>query len=178
MVNLKYQVNGIIPILFHNIDSMHNKKPPGVKAEEWEKSKECFESYLYKNSAGNLIIPARVLKAALVTAATKDGLKQDGKRSTYKDIIKSMLFVDGDLILDQNHDNLSKNSAFVRIGTSRVLRIRPQLVKWSGKVSLIVADSKTLPTEAVDRFFEYAGRMLGIGDYRPEYGRFEVQRLN
>jgi hypothetical protein len=31
-----------------------------------------------------------------------------------------------------------------------------------------------LPVEAVRKILEYAGRYVGIGDFRPRFGRFEV----
>jgi hypothetical protein len=61
----------------------------------------------------------------------------------------------------------------VVVQRARVFRARPRFDKWSVKVSLIVDESIMNPKDVLTSF-EAAGRMVGLGDFRPRFGRFEV----
>lgn len=63
--------------------------------------------------------------------------------------------------------------ASVKVGTARVIRTRPVFAAWA----LTVAGE--LDTEVVDpgsfeQLAETAGRLVGLGDWRPRFGRFDV----
>lgn len=65
----------------------------------------------------------------------------------------------------------------VVIGKSRVLRCRPCWSKWQMRVALEI-DTAILTAAHVKEALSLAGRIIGIGDYRPEkgggFGRFKV----
>lgn len=67
-------------------------------------------------------------------------------------------------------------SAKVRIGQSSVQRMRPIFKDWSTIITLQYED--TLVNAArVTAWLEAAGTQVGIGDWRPQYGRFVVTKL-
>lgn len=63
-----------------------------------------------------------------------------------------------------------------RVGQAKVMRTRPRFNQWSlsGEVCYIASVVNLRDLKAA---FVYAGQMVGIGDYRPKYGRFEVEFL-
>lgn len=65
----------------------------------------------------------------------------------------------------------------VRVGTSRVMRTRPIFNKWGCKVTFNVEPSIVNPVR-LDEWLDTAGRIIGLGDWRPQYGRFTAVRLN
>ena len=62
----------------------------------------------------------------------------------------------------------------VKIGTSKVMRCRPVFPRgWQMKFT-VAFDENALQRGDLDRCVESAGLMVGLGDYRPRFGRFEV----
>lgn len=76
--------------------------------------------------------------------------------------------IDG-LWADKNH--VSRLS--VGVTTSRVMRTRPKFAQWALEADLIV-DTGQLDFADIEDISETAGLMIGLGDYRPRYGRFDV----
>lgn len=66
----------------------------------------------------------------------------------------------------------------VVVGKARVLRCRPCFANWRMKVAFEI-DTAILRPEQVKESLALAGRIIGIGDYRPEkgggFGRFKIE---
>ena len=62
----------------------------------------------------------------------------------------------------------------VRVVQARIVRCRPQWNNWSADFELEVLNPDILSFKKLREIVDYAGKFLGIGDYRPRYGRFYV----
>ena len=62
----------------------------------------------------------------------------------------------------------------VVVQRNRTMRARPRFDEWSVKVSLMV-DEDAINVKDVIAAYTYAGRMVGLGDFRPRFGRFDVE---
>jgi hypothetical protein len=60
----------------------------------------------------------------------------------------------------------------VRVGQARVMRTRPRFDKWSATVAITYNESLINP-EQIKQALDDAGQQVGIGDFRPRFGRFE-----
>lgn len=60
-----------------------------------------------------------------------------------------------------------------KVGMSRVMRTRPKFNRWSCTFKIEVADGGP-PGEMIREALEDAGRIKGICDWTPRYGRFRV----
>ena len=179
MKEVAFKIESVTPMLMNNINSMFTakEKPARVKHEEWEESPEMFRARMYLEG-DKLAIPSRVIKGLLKEACKGSGIKQPGKRSGYSDLVQSVLFMPDSLILTQQIKDVAKQQAFVGMnGTKKVLRIWPKLEDWSGTLNLIIADEKQFDPKILQELLEFAGRFVGIGDYRPEFGRFNVKKI-
>lgn len=85
------------------------------------------------------------------------------------------------LIEDENGKPATKYTIDRRpavVGKSRILRCRPMFGKWRMKVAFEI-DTSILQPAQVKESLALAGRIIGIGDYRPEkgggFGRFRVE---
>lgn len=97
-------------------------------------------------------------KAAIVCAADRMKLNYKGPR-TPKDLWAKKFY-------DQR---------MVKVQTSKTLRTRPCFPEgWSIDVSLVY-DPDLLDRDQIMRVAERAGFMIGIGDFRPRFGRFSVE---
>ncbi len=65
----------------------------------------------------------------------------------------------------------------VRVGQTRIIRTRPLFRDWSAEIPIMV-DTARIEREQLIDIAEYAGRIVGFGDWRPRYGRFSVEVLN
>lgn len=75
------------------------------------------------------------------------------------------------LALYENNDFVDYRGVVVQ--KSRVFRARPRFNQWAVTVSLLV-DASIMNIKDVVSSFEKAGQMIGLGDFRPRFGRFEV----
>jgi len=168
-------LKGQRPILMHNVQSMLLKKPAKYTSEEWEKSPEAYEAKMYLN--GNaLIIPSGVIKGLLISAAKKSGLRVPGKRKGYTDAVKAGVFLEDDAYLgvEKTSTDVKPETKFVTINKSKVMRVWPSVHNWKTKVAIGFDDEQISP-DAILELIQIGGRLCGIGDYRPEYGRYLVE---
>jgi hypothetical protein len=63
------------------------------------------------------------------------------------------------------------NSDGVRGSGKRVMRRFPLIKKWSAKVEIDILDD-SIPEDLVERYLAEAGKLIGIGRFRPEKGGF------
>jgi len=172
---IQYKIKGVTPILFHNVYTMDLIKPKKMTHSEFEQSDEVFKSRVYFED-NKLVLPPRVILGLLKNASAKSGIKQDGKRATYSSIIRAIIFVLDSMFLDQNFDDLERHREYVTVQRSKILRIFPMLKQWSGILNLTY-DETQISEEALTEILIYGGSFVGMGDYRPLYGRFSVEKI-
>ncbi len=62
----------------------------------------------------------------------------------------------------------------VVVQRARTMRARPRFDDWKLTVTLLVDEEAINPREVLAAY-QYAGRLVGLGDFRPRFGRFEVE---
>ncbi len=141
-----------------------------------EIGKREFYGGIYWNSEVGPHIPDMMMQRVIEEGAKKYKL---GKA------FKSAVFVEGDATLEyagpRDVAGLFDNKDFVhqsmvKIGTSKNLRVRPMFPKWEATVKVVFDESVVEETQVVAAM-ESAGRFVGVGDWRPRYGRFAVQKI-
>lgn len=65
------------------------------------------------------------------------------------------------------------DSRIVVVQRARIMRTRPIFPVWSLNFTITI-NSETLQAQDVMRAISNAGAIVGLGDYRPKYGRFVV----
>lgn len=179
MKEVSFKLESVTPMLMNNINSMFTAKdkPARTKHEDWEQGSEMFKARMYLEG-GKLALPSRVIKGVLKEACKGSGIKQPGKRSGYSDLVQSVIFMPESFVLTQKIEQVTKEQAFVGMnGTKKILRVWPKLEKWSGTLKLIIADEKQFDPKVLQEILEFAGTFIGIGDYRPEFGRFKITNI-
>ncbi len=131
----------------------------------------------YKDPDGAYYHPCEAFKKAIIRAVTG---KKFGKVSA-PGIIKGGVFIVEDyaLILDGDGKRATSYSidrrSVVVNNKGRVMRCRPVWKPWQIHLALEV-DTAILLASQVEESLALAGRIIGIGDYRPErggdFGRF------
>lgn len=188
MYIVNVQVEGIAPLMQHRFPmpdfadlSKGGKKSTGEidRTQEWR-------DYLYADSEGNIYQPATHFDGCLVKAAA--GYKIQGARGkTYKDLFRGNVFTSPDTILHgvkvpENLDADADKPLYldvrpVVVQRARVVRIRPCFKPgWKLDFEITVLDDQ-IPPNVLQEVLSLAGRTVGIGDFRPRFGRFMVTRF-
>lgn len=133
-----------------------------------------YRAGLYLNKKNEVIVPSRVLESVLVEGAKKS---KEGK------LALSGMFVDTDAILEYDGGPMSVDALVksedhricvaVRVGMAKVMRTRPHFKNWNAKFKVSI-NSDVANQEQLKRWLEDAGAYVGIGDWRPRHGRYEV----
>ena len=134
---------------------------------------------VYLNSDGAFCHPCESFTKAMVKAVAG---KKFGKMFATSAIKGSVFIVEPfALILDGNGKAATAytiDRRSVVIGKARVLRCRPMWTPWQMQVPLEI-DTAILTADQVSEALNLAGRIIGIGDYRPEkgggFGRFTAE---
>ncbi len=155
-------------LLQHRFSSDSNKsvsKKGGVYDPD-----EAAQAALYLDEDGKHVEPASHVEGALVKAGTT--FKYQGKK-TYKDLFRAALFIEPELIPLET-DGYEVDTRPVVIVRARIMRSRPLFKKWKMEFIITNIADDQVNGKIIEEILEYAGTSVGIGDFRPRFGRFEV----
>jgi len=172
--SLHVGIEGSAPILFHawNCDSVAAKG----KASKNSKAKKSddVESYVYRNTGGELCLPGEYLRQSIIAAAK---FKQDPRspRKSAADLFKAGIVCTTNLasLGVKDWDYIDRRR--VTVQRNGITRERPAMREgWR-----VEFDFTVLVPEYIDRHLfadvlQNAGRLIGLGDFRPTFGRFAV----
>jgi hypothetical protein len=164
-------IKGEAPLLMHAPTNMgKSASKTGVIPSPEDEAK----AGLYLDAKGNIVVPARCVEGALVKAAS--ALKAPGRgKKTLKDFILAGLVVDP-FEIPLTSPGYVVDTQRARIQRAGVLRSRPRFDEWSLAFQVILTDEYLLGMDAkIREIIEEAGQHVGILDFRPRYGRFQVE---
>jgi len=174
MQKIKVTIKGISPLLMNRFPESEGKLEEKSKKRMGnpDYDKEA-EQKLYKLPNGTLYQPASHIEGCMIKAST--GFQIAGKRKkTYKDLVKGSVFVTPDAIPHKIQKyNIDRRSVVVPATRGRVMRARPILNEWSLSFTIEIRNDQ-LPIEVIKQILDTAGNEIGIGDFRPRFGRFIV----
>lgn len=152
-----------------------SSKRAKTDADYEEMARIEFIAGLYMGKDGP-IIPATNIDSMLINAAKKSKEGQFAKSGVFC-AEHALMQYDGPRTADELwQDERFRFSALVRVGTARVARMRPVFKEWSAVIKLNVEESVINPAR-IDDWFIAAGSVVGLGDWRPQHGRFTATRL-
>jgi len=161
-------IKGIAPLLFHRfVEGLGGKPDPNIS------DREIAEQSLYLDEDKKVYTPNDHIERSLQKAGTQFKFKG---RKTYLDFIKSGVFVRPDAIIHKNQEWVADKRDVV-IKTSRIMRIRPRMDNWELDFTMDVTNPD-VDLKELNKILIYAGQYIGIGDYRPKFGRFLVSKYD
>lgn len=185
---LRYKLSSSCPLISHNGQTADplNKWSRAIKkisskrvktdADYEEMARLEFMAGLYLSPDGP-VLPSYMIDAMLVNAAKKSKEGPLAKSSAFC-LNHARLDYDGPRDADGLwQDESFRYSAIVRVGTARVARMRPIFNNWSSVVEINVETTLINPGR-VDEWLTVAGTQVGVGDWRPQHGRFTAMRLS
>ena len=184
MYGVSITVKGVCPLLQNRFPmpefgdlSKGGKKSTGSPdySQEWR-------SHLYA-AGGKIYQPSSHFEGAIIKAGAS--FKIQGKRGkTYRDLLAASIIIDPEQIphnmdvpeeLDADADKpLYLDVRPVVIQRARIVRVRPAFkAGWELSFEIAVGDDEIQP-DLLQDILAMAGKSIGIGDFRPRFGRFNV----
>ena len=173
-------------------DYLQNKMVMATKEEQKAKSKLTgsvkgqeaidmhYEEKVYRAEDGSCYIPSTHLEGAMIKAATEYIIPGKGKK-TWKDIFKGLVICTENKIQfspkkknpDEKYEAITRNPAT----GGRNVTIRPLYAAgWKAEFEIDCLD-EAIDSDLLAEILGRAGQYKGIGDYRPKFGRFQVNKV-
>lgn len=185
---VRVRITGMQPLIMHSNRGVNPRLPEvqenkaiakkGTRKTEEDLDRMArieWELGLYYDPKIGPYLPSHVILAAL-----RDGAK---KTKQGKLIVEAVLMEELMVKLEysgpRDLNGLYDDGRFfdlrpVRVQQATVNRARPIFPSWAAEFTLTY-DSESLDENDLLRIIETAGRRVGLGDYRPTYGRFTMQ---
>lgn len=187
--NLKMKLTGVAPLLMHNgqLADPTNKHAKAMKeissrrkkteADFLELKRAEWFGGLYLDESNQIAIPADLVLAIVIGGAKKNKNGSEAKAGIYEAQPFFKLEYDGAKDINKLFDDERfVDYRGVKVGQSRVMRTRPIFKKWSTTVEVMI-DEEIIDTKQVVQAFIAAGERVGLGDFRPRFGRFIAEKV-
>jgi hypothetical protein len=170
-------IQGSADLLFHrwNVEAVEEK----AKAKKGSAAKKTdnLESYVYRNDKGELCIPGEYLRMSVIAASK---FRQDPRspRKSAMDLFKAAVVSLSNLsslgVKTWDYEDRRR----VVIQRSAITRTRPALkAGWTATIQLQVNLPDYVSPSLLNEVISSAGKLIGVGDFRPTFGRFQIVRF-
>lgn len=171
------EITGAADFLFHrwNAEAV-DEKAKAAKNSAAKKSDDV-ESYVYRTEDGQLAIPGEYLRQSIIHAAK---FRQDPRspRKSAMDLFKAGIASLTPLASLGVERWDYEDRRRVVIQRSGVNRVRPAMrTGWSANFELMVLLPEYIDRAALNDTVGAAGRLIGLGDFRPTFGRFQITKF-
>lgn len=171
---VEIQIQGTSDFLFHrwNNESIAEK----AAARKGSAAKKCddVESYVFRDDEGHLCVPGEYLRQATIHAAK---YRQDPRspRKSAMDLYKAGVIALTNLATTgkATWDYLDRRRVVIQ--RNGVTRERPALkAGWKCSIQLQCNLPEYITPAELNETVQMAGKLIGLGDFRPTFGRFQV----
>jgi hypothetical protein len=175
-------IEGVSKMLMHRYDCEAVAAKGKAAKGSAEKKSDNIESYVYRDDDGNLCVPAENLHACLATSA-KSFQDPRSSRKSAMDLFKAGILVLPDLLMLKRPDGEPyatwdfTDTRRVVVSQSAVSRTRPGVEpgwRLDADIQVLVPDLIGMPL--LRDVLANAGAVVGLCDFRPRFGRFQISR--
>lgn len=170
-------INGHADILFHRWNNEAVAEKAAAAKGSAAKKTDNVESYVWRDEEGFLCLPGEYLRGAIVAAAK---FHQDPRspRKSAMDLFKAGVVSLTDLASLGAKEWDYEDRRRVVVQRNGVTRVRPAMRKgWKATINLMVTTPEYINPEFLQQVIAKAGLLVGVGDFRPTYGRFGVSNF-
>lgn len=171
-------IQGTADFLFHrwNVEAVA-EKAAAAKGSKAKKSDD-IESYVYRLDSGELAVPGEYLRQSVIHAAK---YRQDPRspRKSAMDLFKAGIVALTPLATLGTDKWHYEHKCRVLIQRNGITRVRPAMkAGWEVKIQLMVNLPEYISPQMLHETLSSAGKLVGVGDFRPTYGRFLVKSFD
>lgn len=173
---VSFDIEGVCPILFHAWSCEDVEAKSKAAKNSKAKKTDNVESYVYRCPDGTIGLPGEYIRMAMVGAAR---YRQDPRspRKSGMDLFKAGIVQLTDIAsfgktewdyLDQRRVTVQRNG---------ITRTRPAFhAGWKASFEFQVLLAEYIPPADFLDVLATSGKFVGVADFRPTYGRFQVTR--
>lgn len=168
------EVTGSSDMLFHRWQNESVAEKAAARKGSAAKKTDNVESYVYRNEAGEICLPGEYLRGSIINAAK---FRQDPRspRKSAMDLFKAGIISLTPLASLSVKEWDYEDRRRVTIQRNGITRVRPAMrAGWVAKVDIMVNVPEYIDQPFLLEVLGIAGRLIGVGDFRPTYGRFDV----
>jgi hypothetical protein len=171
---LSFTVRGVADLLFHRWSNEDVEAKQNAKRGSAVKKTDNLEAYVWRDDDGMVCLPGTYLHKALIEAGK---FMQDPRSSRAKqacDLFKAA-FVPVTLLCPLGPTWEIEDKRRMVVNRGGITRTSPGFkADWEAAFDFDVILPEYVPQEMFHEALSLAGRVIGLGQYRPTYGRFQV----
>lgn len=187
MDSIKVNIKSLGPMLMHSC-ALANPLDPLTKAHKALTSKrkktdedhsaiaksEWLASFYYDEKVGPYL-PGVNVESCIFEAAKLRKLGRVAKRAIFVQEDRIKLEYDGPRDLEKMFaDGRFVDARAVKVSMARLIRYRPKFDEWSATFN-VTFNSEQLNREELLDVINDAGSLVGLGDFRPRFGKFSIE---
>lgn len=190
METMKVKWSGIRPLVMHNglladptntyarkIKAICAKGSKKMTDQDYEdRDRAEWEGGLYWDDELGPVVPSDNIERCVQDGARKSRLGKDVAAAVF--CVEPVVKVEysgprkKEAMLEDSRFTLRKG---VKVTTARIIRVRPMIpTGWSVTFNLEF-DSSIINAKSIVKAMQDAGSLVGLGDWRPKFGRFLVE---
>jgi hypothetical protein len=171
---------GVADMLFHRWNCEAVEAKAGAAKGSKAKKSDDIESYVYRGEGNSICLPGEYVRQAIIHAAK---FRQDPRspRKSAMDMYKAgvVALTVAAPITGASGKELTtwdyEHKCRVTIQRSGITRTRPAVkAGWQATIQLAVLLPEYIRPADLHDVLSNAGRLIGVADFRPTYGRFQV----
>jgi len=182
-------LRGTTDLLFHRWNTDEVAAKSAAMKSSVAKRTDNTESYLYRNQDGVICIPGEYVRQAIIHSA-KYSPDPRSPRKSAMDLVKAGVQVMTALAPIGVSATLEGSQTRVVTGTTTpdyldqrrvvvqrngITRTRPAFFAgWVARFEFLVVTPELIPPSFLRELLDRAGKLVGIADFRPTFGRFAV----
>ena len=171
-------IEGTADLLFHrwNCEAVDEKAKAAKNSKA--KKEDNIESYVWRNDNNELCIPGEYFRQSIIHAAK---FKQDPRspRKSAMDLFKAGIVTLSPLSSLGKVEWDYLDTRRVTVQRAGINRTRPAMKQgWTVDVDFQILTPEYIDPYLFQDVLNMAGRMVGVGDFRPTYGRFMIKNYN
>ena len=167
-------IEGSSAILLHGWDSdAVNEKDKAAKGSKIKKT-DNVESYVYRTDNGEIGAPGTYIKGAIVGGAKYQQDPRSSRKSA-QDLFKAGVIPLTEIASfgSKDWDYIDRRRVVIKMAA--ITRERPAFkTGWRLNYDLQVLVPEYITPQLLYRVLSDAGKLVGIADHRPTYGRFNI----
>lgn len=175
---VEIKIEGIADILFHRWNCEAVEAKANAAKNSKAKKSDDVDTYIYRlndeDKTSNLAIPGEYLRRALCEAGR---FRQDPRspRKSMLDLCKASIVME-DLMADlgtNQWDYIHKGRVVIQ--RNAITRSRPAMrAGWAATFRISILCPEYITPDVLHGLASDAGRLIGLADFRPSYGRFKI----
>jgi hypothetical protein len=149
-------------------------KPTMRRGEHLDPKTEA-EMRLYKDPQGQIAMPSVNVKACIRDAGRNYRIR--GRKSTFAAVVKAAIDIRPFPYIPLIYRKWEVDIRPVVVQGNRILRARPRFDEWALEFEVINNDPTIIHADTFQKILTDAGKYYGLGDFRPEFGTFKLEKF-